>query len=144
MSFFRWRIGKDLNASARERERGKRRRGRMTRSRASEQIRRNASSSLRRISTIFARCNAAKRLDNLSFSANKNRTFVYRQMFCFCLSKPQAWHIIAARSAVHIISPCGAVYHHALACISLRLDDIQTFGLMIYRNKLRMIYTPSA
>ena len=27
------------------------------------------------------------------------------------LSKPQAWHIIAARSAVHIISPCGAVSH---------------------------------
>ena len=56
------------------------------------------------------------------------------------LSKPQAWHIITARSAVHIISPCGAVSHHALACILLRLDDIQTFGLMIYRNKLRMIY----
>ena len=33
------------------------------------------------------------------------------------LSKPQAWHIIAARSAVHIISPCGAVSHHAPACI---------------------------
>ena len=44
-------------------------------------------------------------------------------------------------------------YHHALACISspqayiinrrlyrFRNDDIQTFGLMIYRNKLRMIY----
>ncbi|MBO5295844.1 MAG: hypothetical protein J6B71_11480, partial [Clostridia bacterium] len=24
----------------------------------------------------------------------------------------------------------------------LRLDDIQPYGLMIYRNKLRMIYTP--
>ena len=55
------------------------------------------------------------------------------------LSKPQAWHIIAARSAVHIISPCGAVYHHASACIFLRLDDIQHFVLVIYRNKLRMI-----
>ena len=33
---------------------------------------------------------------------NKKRTFVY-QKFVFCLSKPQAWHIIAARSAVHII-----------------------------------------
>ena len=49
------------------------------------------------------------------------------------LSKPQAWHIITARSAVHIISPCGAVYHHAPACIYLRLDDIQHFVLMIYR-----------
>ena len=41
------------------------------------------------------------------------------------LSKPQAWHIITARSAVHIISPFGAVSHHAPACIHLRLDDIQ-------------------
>ena len=56
------------------------------------------------------------------------------------LSKPQAWHIIAARSAVHIISPFGAVSHHAPACIFLRLDDIQHFVLMIYRNKLRMKY----
>ena len=53
----------------------------------------------------------------------------------FFLSKPQAWHIIAAQRAVHIISPCGAVSHHALACIFLRLDDIQTFGLMIYRRQ---------
>ena len=56
------------------------------------------------------------------------------------LSKPQAWHIIAAQRAVHIISPFGAVSHHAPACIYLRLDDIQPYGLMIYRNKLRMIY----
>ena len=38
---------------------------------------------------------------NLSFSANKNRTFVGRQMFCFCLSKPQAWHIIRRKSVYH-------------------------------------------
>ena len=49
----------------------------------------------------------------------------------FFLSKPQAWHIIAAQRAVHIISPFGAVSHHALACIYLRLDDIQHFVLMI-------------
>ena len=48
------------------------------------------------------------------------------------LSKPQAWHIITARSVVHIISPFGAVSHHALACIYLRLDDIQHFVLVIY------------
>ena len=47
------------------------------------------------------------------------------------LSKPQAWHIIAARSAVHIISPFGAVSHHAPACISLQLDEMQHFVLMI-------------
>ena len=32
-------------------------------------------------------------------------------------------------------------YHHASACIKLRNDDIQCSALMIYRNKLRMIYT---
>ena len=40
------------------------------------------------------------------------------------LSKPQAWYIITARRAVYIVSPYGAVSHHASACISLRLDDI--------------------
>ena len=74
---------------------------------------------------------------------NKKGTFG-RQKFLFCLSKPQVWYIIAARSVLDIISPFGAVYHHALACIPLRLDDIQTFGLMIYCNKLRMIYTAFA
>ncbi len=46
---------------------------------------------------------------NPTFSANKKRTFVY-QKFSFCLSKPQAWHIITARSVVYIIKgamrPC--------------------------------------
>ena len=32
----------------------------------------------------------------------KEVTFVYQKLLLF-LSKPQAWHIIAARSAVHII-----------------------------------------
>ncbi len=73
---------------------------------------------------------------------NKKRTFVY-QKFSFCLSKPQAWYIIAAQRAVYIISPCVAVSHHALACIFLRLDDIHGFAVMIYRNKLRMIYKAS-
>ena len=67
-------------------------------------------------------------------------------MFSFCLSKPQAWHIIAARSAVYIIkggSPPLYLITHQRASY-LRLDDIQPHGLMIYRNELRMIYTPSA
>ena len=73
------------------------------------------------------------------------------------LFNPKDWHGITARSAVYIISPCGAVSHHASACIlpaawckersdgiaSLRAS-IQWSALMIYRNKLRMIYTPSA
>ena len=46
----------------------------------------------------------------ISFSQplDKKSSFHGTRIF---LSKPQAWHIIAARSAVHIISPCGAVYH---------------------------------
>ena len=55
---------------------------------------------------------------SLATPTNKKGTFVY-QKFLFCLSKPQAWYILAARSAVYIISPCGAVSHHALACILL-------------------------
>ena len=78
----------------------------------------------------------------LSQWINKKGTFG-RQKFLFCLSIAKAM-----------------AYHHALACISsaltsisrqseylinrrlyrFRNDDIQTFGLMIYRNKLRMIY----
>ena len=57
------------------------------------------------------------------------------------LSKPQAWHIIAAQRAVNIISPFGAVSHHAPACICLRLDDIQCWYAI--PSEL-MIYTPSA
>ena len=62
------------------------------------------------------------------------------------LSKPQAWYIIDARSAAYIIkggSPPLYLITRQRASY-LRLDDIQCFALMIYRNKLRMIYTPSA
>ena len=48
--------------------------------------------------------------------SKKEVTFVYQKLLLF-LSKPQAWHIIAAQRAVHIISPFGAVSHHAPACI---------------------------
>ena len=75
-------------------------------------------------------------------STKKEVTFVYQKLLLF-LSKPQAWYIITARSAVYIISPYGAASHHASACISLRLDDIpqqvaddmQNFVLMIYNGK---------
>ena len=52
---------------------------------------------------------------------------------CIFLSKPQAWHIITARSAVYITNNGRAVVvsHHASACIFLRLDDIQHYVLMI-------------
>ena len=79
---------------------------------------------------------------NPSCSAKKERS----KCFVLFLSKPQAWHIIAARSAMHIISPCGAVSHHrrcissAVGCIPFRNDDIQGLRLdlfsRIYYNKL--------
>jgi len=64
-------------------------------------------------------------------------------MFFFCLSKPQAWHIIAAQRAVHIIkggepplyliSPFGAGSSLRLDDIPQQVaDDIQCFALMIY------------
>ena len=62
------------------------------------------------------------------------------------LSKPQAWHIITARSAVHIIKGGKPPLHIITRqrASYLRLDDIQHFVLMIYRNKLRMIYKACA
>ncbi len=56
------------------------------------------------------------------------------------LSKPQAWHIITTQSWISSRAATALVSHHAPACIFLRLDDIQCSALMIYRNKLRMIY----
>ena len=68
---------------------------------------------------------------NPAVSTNRNRTFVGRQMFCFCLSKPQAWYIITAQRAVHIISPSGCISSRASVHLSaawwytiLRIDDI--------------------
>ena len=43
-----------------------------------------------------------------------------------------------------ISSALRAVCHHVSACIYLRLDEIQHCVLMIYRNKLRMIYNSCA
>ena len=62
---------------------------------------------------------------------------------CVFLSNPQDWYIITARSAVYIISPSGCISSR-FSVYSLRLDDIQNFVLMIYRNKLRMIYKACA
>ena len=62
--------------------------------------------------------------ESLRAGQKKEVTFVYQKLLLF-LSKPQAWYIITARSAVHIISPFRAVYHHASVCILLRLDEMQ-------------------
>ena len=66
----------------------------------------------------------------------------------FCLPKVPFLFIQAAGLVYHRRTTCGVyqqgrraalAYHHAPACIYLRLDEIQHFVLMIYRNKLRMI-----
>ena len=41
----------------------------------------------------------------------------------------KAWYGIAARSAVNGIRRFATVWHHAIACISLRLDSIHAFGI---------------
>ena len=71
--------------------------------------------------------------------AKKEVTFVYQKLLLFLsIAKVMA-------------------YHHALACISspqayiinrrlyrFHNDDIQPYGLLIYRNKLRIIYKACA
>ena len=54
----------------------------------------------------------------------------------FCLSKPQAWHIIAARRAVYITKGGEAAFvsHHAQRAFSLRLDEIHGVAVMIYNG----------
>ena len=68
------------------------------------------------------------------------RSFATKRNFClpkapFCYPLRKQWHIIAVRRIsspkVHIIS--RRLYR-------FRNDDIQTFGLMIYRNELRRRY----
>ena len=63
---------------------------------------------------------------------NKNR-YRIRDTY-FCLSKPQAWYIIAAQRAVYIIKggepPLYLITRQRAIC--LRLDDIQHFVLVIY------------
>ena len=62
---------------------------------------------------------------------------VHQKRSNFCLPKVTSFFIQAAGLVYHhdavvdIISPYGAVYHHALACILLRLDEIQHFVLVI-------------
>ena len=58
------------------------------------------------------------------------------------LSKPQAWHIIRRKAVYH--QPSGLYIITRQRVSFLRLDDMQCFALMRYRNKLRMRYMPSA
>ena len=61
---------------------------------------------------------------------------------CFFLSNPKDWYGITRR--VYGIRRNATAWHHAPACIFLRIDSIQTYGLIPYRNKLRITYTPLA
>ena len=76
--------------------------------------------------TCFAKCKNSN--PHISTKKHCRKGYVFCSVF---LSKSQTWYIIDARSAAYIISSFGAVYHHASACIPLRLDDIQNFVLMI-------------
>ena len=58
----------------------------------------------------------------------------------FCLSKVLFLFIQATGLAYHHDAVVYIIKGALRPCISLRLDDIQPCGLMIYRNKLRMIY----
>ena len=62
-----------------------------------------------------------------SAPANKKGTFVY-QKFLFCLSKPQAWHIIAAQRAVHIIKGGKPPLY------LITRQRVSACGLMIYKT----------
>ena len=61
---------------------------------------------------------------NPAIPANKKRTFVY-QKFSFCLSKPQAWHIIGARNAAYIIKggapPLYLITHQRVSSCGLMI-----------------------
>ena len=65
-------------------------------------------------------------------------------LFLFIQAAGLSYHRRTTCGVYHQGRRAALVSHHALACIYLRLDDIQCFALMIYRDKLRMIYTPSA
>ena len=64
-------------------------------------------------------------------------------LFLFIQAAGLAYHHDAVADIIKGGSPPLYLITHQRASY-LRLDDIQPYGLMIYRNKLRMIYTPSA
>ena len=72
-------------------------------------------------------------------SAPFGYSFAAKNLFClstkevFCIqSAGLVWNLTAGE---HGIRRFATVWHHASACISLRLDEIQHFVLMIYRRQ---------
>ena len=82
--------------------------------------------------------------DSVCLGSNPSTAAKKERSICFVLflSNPKDWYGINAPRALYGIRRKATAWHHAIACIFLRLDDIQCFALMICRNKLRMIYTP--
>ena len=78
--------------------------------------------------------------ESLSLRQQKENFCLPKVLFLFIQAAGLAYHRRAKRGVYHQGRQAAIVSHHAPACISLRLDDIQCFALMIYRNKLRMIY----
>ena len=105
---------------------------------------------MRASAAFFIETTLAKRCFVLMFKSCQ----AHQQKRNFCLPKVPFLFIQAAGLAYHhdavvdIISPCGAVSHHASACIfpaawwytMLRIDDIQHFVLMICKAAPWFIY----
>ena len=72
--------------------------------------------------------------------STKSSFFVYPSRRLGISLTHEVRHISSRAARRPCISSRAGVYLYT----RLRLDDIQCFALMIYRNKLRMIYTPSA
>ena len=81
--------------------------------------------------------------DKIRIDARAQSEFGTRDTVFFIQAAGLAYYHRTKCGVYHQGRPVALVSHHAPACISLRLDDIQRFALMIYRNKLRMIYTAS-
>ena len=60
-------------------------------------------------------------------------------MFCFCLSKPQAWHIITRQRVSH--QPFGLYLITRQRVFSCGIDDIQGFALITLQNHGIIYYT---
>ncbi len=87
--------------------------------------------------------------DKSRFVEMKKQMYLFRffsfEMYLLVVLIQQRTHFWLTKVRSFFIQAAGLVSHHGNAVyLLLRLDDIQHFVLMIYRNKLRMIYTPSA
>ena len=98
-----------------------------------------------KLTVRFASCERKLRSNSRAHHDNAvAASYLRSKCFILFLSKPQAWYIITAWSAVHIISPSGCISSRISVCLpaawwytTLRVDDMQFLAEL-------MIYTPSA